>query len=111
MSQARTGKIARASFEVRTHVNVMLRDGNTAKAVMSFLEGAGITGVNEQNVTNWRDGGFQDWLSEQSRLDDMRAKREFALQIVKENDGSKLHEATLHLAASQLYDALEDFDV
>ena len=108
---ARTGKIARAPYEVRTHVNAMLRDGNTSKAVVNFLAGAGIAGVNEQNVTNWRDGGYQDWLKEQSRLNDMQAKREFAMEIVRQNEGSKLQEATLHLAASQLYETLTEFDI
>lgn len=111
MSNARTGKIARAPFEVRTQVNVMLRDGAPAKAVIDHLASAGIPGVNEQNVTNWRDGGYQDWLGQQSRLDEMAAKREFAMEIVKQNQGSQLHEATLHLAASQLYEALTDFDI
>lgn len=111
MSQARTGKIARASYEVRKHVNELLRDGATAKAVISFLEGAGINGVNEQNVTNWRDGGYQDFLKEQSRLDEMQFKREFAMEIVRQNQGSQLQEATLHLAASQLYEALTDYDI
>jgi hypothetical protein len=98
-------------FELRTKVNVMLRDGAKYSAIMKFLESQDVFGLNEQNVTNWHQGGYQDWLKEQERLADMAAKREFALQIVRENEGSKLHEATLHLAASQLYEALTDFDL
>ena len=111
MPQARTGKIARASYEVRKHVNELLRDGKTAKAVISFLDGAGIKGVTDMNVSNWRDGGFQDFLKEQTRLEEMQFKREFAMEIVRQNQGSQLQEATLHLAASQLYEALTDFDI
>ena len=111
MANARTGKIARAPFEVRTRVNEMIRDGLTAKKIIEFLESKDVFGVSEQNVTNWRDGGYQDWLAQQSRLDEMQAKREFAMEIVKQNQGSQLHEATLHLAASQLYEAITDFDV
>ncbi len=111
MPQARTGKIARASYEVRKHVNEMLRDGKTAKAVINFLNGAGISGVTDMNVSNWRDGGFQDFLKEQTRLEEMQFKREFAMEIVRQNQGSQLQEATLHLAASQLYEALTDFDI
>jgi hypothetical protein len=114
MSNRRTGKIARLPFEVRTAVNEKLRDGVAYLAIAKWLfdEGHGKPGeINEQNLTNWKDGGHQDWLKEQERLADMQNKREFALQIVKENDGSKLHEANLHLAASQLYDVLTDFDV
>lgn len=111
MAQARTGKIARAPYEVRKQVNELLRDGKTAKAVINFLNGAGIPNVSEQNVTNWREGGFQDFLKEQTRLDEMRFKREFAMEIVRQNQGSQLQEATLHLAASQLYEALTDYDI
>jgi Lhr-like helicase len=110
MPNARTGKIARAPFELRTKVNEMLRDGCPAKDVIMFLEQHEIR-VDEDVVSRWRQGGYQDWLKEQARLDDMRFRREFALQIVKENDGSKIHEATLQIAATQLYETLADFDL
>jgi tetratricopeptide (TPR) repeat protein len=111
MPNARKGKIARAPFEVRTQVNVMLRDGATAQQVIKFLESKDVFGVNDDNVRNWRAGGYVEWEQQQERLDDMRAKREFAMEIVKNNQGSQLHEATLHLAASQLYEAITDFDI
>lgn len=111
MSNQRTGKIARAPYEVRQHVNEMIRNGELAREVIAYLDKNEIRGVTEMNVTNWRQGGYQDWLKEQARLEDMAAKREFAMEIVKQNEGSKLHEATLHLAASQLYEALTEFDI
>ncbi len=110
MINRRTGKIARLSFDVRTQVNHLLRDGAPYAAIIQFIFTTANVEVNEQNLTNWKDGGHQDWLKEQERLEDMQAKREFAFQIVKENDGSKLHEANLHLAASQIYEVLTDFD-
>jgi len=111
MANARTGKIARAPFEIRTHVNEMLRDGNTSKAVINFLAGAGITGVNEQNVTNWREGGYQDWLAERGRFEQLAADRDFAMEIVKAGEGSKLGEAAQVLAGSQLFNTLREFDI
>lgn len=110
MSNRRTGKIARLPFETRTRVNEMLRDGLLYQTIADWLLEVEKVEINEQNLTNWKDGGHQDWLAEQARLEDMAAKREFAFQIVKENDGSKLHEANLHLAASQIYEVLADFD-
>lgn len=102
-------------------VNEQLRDGLPYAQIIAFLAAKGFDGAwlkskgfkpewEEQNFTNWLEGGHKDWLKEQERLADMAAKREFAMQIVKENDGSRLHEANLHLAASQLYDVLTDFD-
>lgn|SRR3990167_1907362 len=110
MANQRTGKIARAPFEVRTRVNELMRDGATAAKIIAFLDSKGIAGLNHQNVTNWREGGYQDWLKEQERLQDMRAKREFAFEIVKANEGGKIHEAGLNLAASQIFEMLQDFD-
>jgi hypothetical protein len=111
MSDRRTGKIARLPYEVRTVVNIKLRDGRPYAEIIDYIasEGHG-KDFNEQNLTNWSQGGHQDWLKEQARLEEMKAKREFAMEIVKANDGSKLHEANLHLAASQIYDVLTDFD-
>ena len=119
---ARHGKIARLKHEHRSHLNELLRDGASAARVMAFVKklaeagerdanGEAIEIPNDQNITNWREGGHREWLKEQERLADMRHKREFALEIVRQNEGSKLQEATLHLAASQLYEALTDFDI
>ena len=112
MSNRRTGKIARLPKSLRDLVNNALRDGQPYAAIIKKLvaEGAG-DDLNEQNLTNWKEGGFVDWTKEQERLEDMAAKRDFAMEVVKQNEGSKLHEATLHLAASQLYEALADFDI
>lgn len=114
MSDRRTGKIARLPFAVRTTVNEKLRDGVPYAAIIKGLEEEGHYSpgaVNEQNLTNWAQGGHQDWLKEQERLADMTHKREFALRIVQENEGSKLHEANLHLVASQIYETLTEFDL
>lgn len=122
MANRRTGKIARLPKEMRDVVNTMLRDGATSVAIIKTLEKARLNGAtaadglpieipNEQNVTNWHDGGYNDWLLEQQRLDDMRFKREMALEIVRQNEGSKIHEAALQLASSQLYEVISEFDL
>lgn len=119
---ARTGKIARLPKTLRDAVNLALLDGASASRVIQIITDAKAHGAtngdgteieipNDQNITNWRDGGYADWLKENQRLDDMRAKREFALRIVSENEGGKIHEAGLNLAASQIFELLQDFDV
>lgn len=119
---ARTGKIARLPKTLRDAVNMALDDGASANAIIKIVTDAKANGAtngdgseieipNDQNITNWREGGFMDWKRENERLDDMRAKREFALRIVQENEGGKIHEAGLNLAASQIFELLQDFDV
>lgn len=106
----RTGKIARLPKDLRDIINLMLRDGATNDEIrdrLSFHKEE----LNDQNILNWKEGGYQDWLKDQERLDDMRARREFAMDVVKNNEGSAVHEAGLQIAASQIYELLSDFDV
>jgi hypothetical protein len=119
---ARTGKIARLPKTLRDAVNLALQDGAPARRIIQIItdakkhgatngDGTEILIPNEQNVTNWLEGGYKDWQAENERLRDMQAKREFALRIVQENEGGKIHEAGLNLAASQIFELLQDFDV
>jgi len=118
MSRRRTGKIASLPKVLRDQVNVMLRDGVTYAAISSFLEQHDQAGINAENISHWFKGpgdaedgsGFKDWLKEQSRLEDMRIKREFALDVVRENEGSRIHEAAVQIAASQIYEVITDLD-
>jgi len=111
MSDRRTGTIARLPKELKDKVCLMLRDGCEYRAVIDLLAQQGIE-CNDQNVSNWmKFGGMDEWIKEHQRLEDMRAKREFALKIVQENEGSLIHEAGMQVAASQIYEVLNDFDV
>lgn len=122
MSNRRNGKIARLPKEIRDVVNLMLADGATADVVIAKLEGMLANGAkgadgepieipNDQNITNWFQGGHQDWLAEQKRLEDMRFKREMAMDIVRQNEGGKIQEAAMQIAASQLYEVISEFDI
>jgi hypothetical protein len=76
---ARIGKIARLPKAVRAQLNTRLQDGAEGKQIVHWLnslpevkdvlaekfEGRPI---NEQNLTNWRQGGYEDWLAHQEIL-------------------------------------------
>lgn len=111
LTNRRTGKIARLPKDVRDVVNLMLRDGAQYLKVQQQLEKMGHKGITEVNITAWYQGGYQDWLGEQERLEEMKAKREFAFDTVKANEGTKVTEAATIIAAQQLYEVLVDFDV
>ena len=112
MSRTRTGKIARLAKKWRDIIDLMLEDGASYDQIRAAVkEAIPPEQLNDQNIQHWREGGHEDWLNERRRLDDMRAKREFALQLVKENEGSQVHEAGLQIAATQIYELLQDFDV
>ena len=110
MNNRRTGKVARLNFDLRTRVNQMLRDGRTyAEIAAAVKQEDPAADLNAENISAWKDGGHRDWLREQSRLDDLRVQQEFAADLVRAGEGSLIHEASLQLAASQIYDVLSDF--
>lgn len=111
MNRKRTGKVAELDFDKRQLVNQMLRDGRTYAQIAEVMKGHGVPDLNEQNISNWFHGGFKDWLAQQERLEKMRFQKELALEIVRQNEGSQIHEATLQLAASQLYEVISETDL
>jgi hypothetical protein len=79
-NRSSVGKIARLPNEIRELLNQRLLDGQPASVILPWLndhwrvkevlaaqfDGAPIL---RQNLDNWRQGGYQDWLNhEQSRL-------------------------------------------
>lgn len=109
MNNRRTGKIARLTQEWREIVNTMLLDGATYAAVIERVKEV-CPDLAEQNLTNWKDGGYQDWLKLRQRLEDIRFKRDMAMEVVKANDGGSIHEAAMIEAGAQLYEVISEFD-
>lgn len=110
----RNGKIARLPRAIRDVICQMMIDGRTVNDIRAEVPEC--AEFNDRSFSAWRGtpgqpSGFNDWQKEQERLSDMKAKREFALEIVKENEGSQIHEAATQIAASQIYELLNDFDV
>ena len=76
----RNGKIARLPREIREQLNIKLDDGmeagpilewvnelpETKKVVAELFEGKPI---NPQNLSDWRQGGYQDWLRARERAE------------------------------------------
>jgi hypothetical protein len=105
----RKGKIAHFPKELRDKVNIMMRDGQTYPAIIDSLGPIGV-GLSPKNLNNWFVGGHQDWLREQSRIDEKRHRREFAADLFSEKDGPQIHQATLQVAATNLCQLLVDLD-
>lgn len=77
---SRRGKIARLPGQVREAVNRRLFDGETGEEIVTWLNGEpevlavlarefGGKPVREQNLSEWRRGGYEDWLQyQQTRM-------------------------------------------
>ncbi len=103
------GKVARMPKVVRDRLNQMLVDAVPYKDIITRL-GKHSRALTHQHITAWKQWGHQHWLEQQERLEDMRSKREFALEIVRQMNAGELEEAGARIAAAQIYDALNDFD-
>jgi len=110
---ARHGKIARLPFEIREELNTRLLHGETAISLVPWLNAhpavqAVLTDqfqekpISEQNVPNWRQGGFCDWLGLRDWRAICAASAEGSAQIAATgfNAGNFLLLLTARLAAN-----------
>ena len=91
MNPTRNGKIARLPLLVREHLNHRLQDGEQGKKLVAWLNSLpevrsvihtefGGRPVREQNLSEWKQGGYRDWLALQeareatTRLDEELAE-------------------------------------
>ena len=76
---ARIGKIARLPGDIRTQLNSRLHEGAEGKSLLQWLnslphvhsvlaEHFDACPITEQNLSDWRQGGYQDWLVHQDIL-------------------------------------------
>jgi len=78
--QTRTGKIARLPKAVREQLNRRLQDGEPGKRLVEWLNTLpevqevlradfGGRPISEQNLSEWKAGGYREWLLQQEALD------------------------------------------
>ncbi len=76
---SRIGKIARLPLDIREQLNRRLQDGEIGRELVVWLNSApevqaalkaefGEGPVNEQNLSDWRTGGYEDWLVQQETM-------------------------------------------
>ena len=109
MAHRRIGKIARLPAAIREEVNEFLNDGLEYPRIIDWLLQQGHS-VSPMNLTNWKDGGYQDWLQHRIRLDELELKLEYASELAAKADAGKFQQATLNLTCLQFYEMLNRFD-
>src|SRR6266850_631775 len=105
----RKGKIARLPKALRDKINSLLDDGASYPAIIKALQSSEPPlpfALSEQNLSRWKDGGYQDYLAAQERLQILRTAQESASDLIQNSDTTKLPEASLQLAASHLFTLL-----
>jgi hypothetical protein len=87
----------------------MLRDGTPSSKIIQKLAERGHN-LNKNNISRWHAGGYQDWLQERAWLEEMRARLDFATEIVNQPNATLIDEASLRIAVTQMYNLLMAFD-
>lgn len=114
----RNGKIARLSKKVRDSLNVRLQDGEPGPQILQWLNGLYETQdmldslfdsrpINEQNLSEWRQGGYQDWLCDQQTTERVQRLAERAQDIDKAAEGVGFADRLSSLLAAELADVIE----
>ena len=121
---ARTGKIGRLPVAIRNEVNrrlhanepgpVLLRWLNKQPAVLQVLdEYFHEQPVSAQNLSEWRQGGFQDWLKRQEQSERIKDLAGFALSL-GEAAGGNISDGTAAILGGKIMlkmEALADEDI
>ena len=118
----RTGKIARLPYKIREEVNRRLRDNVPGGKICKWLNrlpaaravcaefarrnGKEASPINEKQLSEWRRGGFQDWLNTQQMLEETREMTQWSMKLAKEC-GGELSEGAAVLLSAQLLKLLQ----
>ena len=114
----RNGKIARLPKKIRDSLNIRLLDGEPGPQILEWLNGKYETQdmldmlfdsrpINEQNLSEWRQGGYQDWLRDQQTSERVQRLAERAQDIDEASDGVGFADRLSSLLAAELADVIE----
>jgi hypothetical protein len=91
------GKIARLPRNIRDELNHRLDEGEPGGRILAWLNAlpavraaAGGRGINAQNLSNWRQGGYQHWLEQQERRTLVRQLAENAEELAADAGGVEI---------------------
>jgi hypothetical protein len=112
----RRGKIARMPAAIRAEVCARLHDGQTAPKIIAWLhtlpevltvldEHFHEQPLNEQNITEWRQGGYQDWLAKREKVENLRQLSNYAFDLAKA--GGSVTDGAAAVAGGKILEFLE----
>lgn len=117
--RARRGKIGRLPADLREEVCRRLHDGGTAGQILAWLNARAETlavlaehfdgePVSPQNLSDWRTGGYRDWLSRRERVENLKTLSSYALDLAKAGGG--VGEGAAAVAGGRILEMLESLD-
>ena len=114
--RARTGKIARLPLAIREELNRRLLENEPAKKICAWLnelpeaiavcDEFGEQPIDAGNVSEWRKGGYADWLARRERIEETREMAQWSVKLAKASGGN-ISEGASAILAGQLLEVLE----
>ena len=106
----RNGKVARLPKSVRDQINVMIQDGVPYLQIIERV-GPPAVALTEGNLSEWKSGGYVDWLRELQLTQALQAKHELAQEIVAHSaEANGAGQAILQIIAANLCEFLAETD-
>ena len=102
---ARTGKVARLPKNIRDSINRMIEDGFRYRAIVEQL-GPDAQGITKHHLTEWKKGGYVDWLGDQQWLQEIRVQQQFGLELLQDGGETKINQVVLQVAVTQVLQML-----
>jgi hypothetical protein len=102
----RNGKIARLPKVLRDKINQWLDDGRTYPQIIKDL-GDDAKDLKPGHFSEWRKGGYQDYLRRQDWRDDLRITRESGSEMDEFSDGPKFQETLVQVALTEIFRVLQ----
>lgn len=115
----RTGKIARLPARIREQVNSRLFDGQTGPQIIAWLhtlpEVLAVLDahfkeepITSQNLSEWRGGGYQEWMAKRERVENTKILSAYALELAQA--GGSISEGAAAVAGGKILEFLETAD-
>ncbi len=119
--KSRTGKIARLPKKIRDQLNRRLQDGGASLQLLEWLNALPsvrrvlreyFTGqpITEQNLSQWRKGGYLDWLRHQETQLQTRWMIERSDDVPAQENGQYLCERLARILTAELAQHIHELD-
>ena len=110
---SRIGKIARLPHDIREQLNRRLMDGQSGPEILQWVnelpqcrqmlaQKFGGRPIDDNNLYEWRHGGYEEWLYHEDRRDSLRSQFEHIAKLDAAGDASKVAEQLGALVAAEL---------
>jgi hypothetical protein len=117
MDASRKGKIASLPAQIREEVNQRLHNGEQAPQILPWLNSNadvlrvlddrwGEEPVTANNLSEWRRGGFKDWLARNDRVHAIRTLSGYSLELAKASGGN-ISEGAAAVAGGRILELIE----